>query len=171
MFKRIAAIFLTATLAFSFASCSALEGLTGGEKKDSKTQAAVGETLTTYFMDFTVQSVTVVDEFAGITPTEGNQLLDIVIESKNVFEDEIPMLRLDYVVLWGEDDYAEPFEAVDDTMAPEETMVAAGENVEYHYIYEVPSDVSDFSLAYWEQFEYEDGSTEDGDIFTIDFTI
>lgn len=172
MFKKGIALALSAAALFTFASCGMVSSLlNGGAEDHSKYQ--VGQKVSTMFFDFTVLSANPVDEFAGITPGEGNQLIDVVITTTNNFGEDLEMYDTDFQLQWagGDEAYADTFEAVDETMAPYTHVLADGETMEFHYLYEAPADIKDFQLAYLEEIAYDDGEEDTGEFFLVNFSV
>lgn len=174
--KRWIALLMTAVLAVALVGCGAPKS--GGEggniigrtskDQDGYFEGKVGDTMRTEFFDFKVLSVEVVDQYAGFTPEEGNKLLDVQIQEKNTFGEDLPMFVYDFQLQWGEgdDDFANPKEGVrDESLMPEEFTLAAKESKEYHVLFEVPQDITDFDLVYLEEFD--DDSI--GDFFAVKF--
>lgn len=126
----------------------------------------IGDTLSTAFFDFTVDSVDLTDAVAA---EEGMMVLDVVITVKNTFGEEIPMFYNDFQMQYGEGDYDCCYSLIEDTLpentVPERYGLKRAETVSYHYYYPVPEDATEFAIAYLEV--YEDDST--GDAFFIYF--
>ena len=142
---------------------SALDNFLSGD-----TIGEVGKTYSTQWFSFNVKSITAVDEYAGYTAADGMQLIDVVVQEKNIFDQTIPMGTADFFTdeaTWP--DYIYPMDPLDDTMMPIEFDLAVGETVEYHLIYEVPEGFNSMMLVY---VEYDITETE-GATFTINFTI
>lgn len=143
----------------------------GGNTEDGK----VGQAVKTHFFDFTVDSAAAVDSYAGYTAADGNQLIDVVVTTKNTFGDTLEMYDTDYQLQWGERDdasnFANPMAPSDDTMAPLAEDLPDGESMTYHYVFEVPADVSDFELCYLEEMESSDNTAEQGNIHFVKFSV
>lgn len=117
------------------------------------------------FFGYSFDSATSLDSYPGLTVSDGNKLIDMVITTKNTFGETIEMYAWDYQLQWGSRDnsetFAETFEAVDEDMAPEIYELGDGATITFHYVFEAPADVKDFELCYLEEF---DGEEEAGDI-------
>ena len=128
----------------------------------------IGKSYSTQWFSFTVKSIKSVPEYAGYTPAEGMQLIDVVVTEKNIFNQTIPMGTSDFYLdenSWP--DYIYPMDPLDDTMMPIEFDLAVGETAEYHMVYEVPAEFSAMMLLYTEI----DVTETEGATFTINFTV
>ncbi len=170
--KKFLAFFMVLTMAFSFAGCSESEDerpLIGrtSEQEDGFYEGRIGDTFRTAFFEFTIKSAMVVDAYADYKAEEGMKLIDIVISEKNIFGDSLPMFNYDYQMQWGSEGFANGLLDLDEKIMPKEFTLGIDEEVEYHLVYEVPIDVSDFQLVYLEV--YEDNS--EGDFFAVYFEV
>lgn len=128
----------------------------------------IGKTYSTQWFRFNIKSIEAVSEYAGYSPAEGNQLIDVVVTEKNIFDDKIIMGTLDfYVDEISFEEYVYPMAPLDDTMMPEEFYLAVNESVEYHMVFEVPADIKSLNLLYTEI----DENDNEGATFTIAFTV
>lgn len=179
MIKVLCKAAVSAVLSLSLVACS---GVTDQIKETVNTAAEaaaqmingdvtgeIGELYSTAWFEFTVKSIERVDSYAGYSPADDMQLIDVVINEKNIFEDEIPMGTFDFYIDENADaaDYWVPLEPRDDTMMPEEFYLAVGESAEYHMVFEVPAEYNDLNLVYVE-IDEDDGI---GATFTIKFTV
>jgi hypothetical protein len=115
-----------------------------------------GKTYATQWFEFTVQSINEVPEYAGYTPQSGYTLYDVLITETGAFEDPSPMGTFDfYMDAESFAEYVYPLDPLNDEMMPMEFELAKDETVEYHMVYEVPSDVTDLKLMYTEVDEQE----------------
>jgi predicted small secreted protein len=111
----------------------------------------VGKDYRTQWFSFKVDSITKVDEYTGITALPGNELIDVVITEKNIFDESIPMGTWDfYVDAPSFPEYIFPLDPVDDTMMPLDFELAPDESATYHMVFEVPVDTTDLVLVYVE---------------------
>lgn len=150
-FLKVAALVLVLALAMSvFAGC--------GKSKTAEE---------TYFFTYDVLKAEKVSDFDGIKPTEGKMLLAVTVSIENTFGEDIPMFDTDFQVQWGpgDDDFAVTLEASSDKQLPESYTLADKETRKGILLYEVPADLTDFTLAYLEFFD--DQTT--GDFYEIAF--
>lgn len=128
----------------------------------------VGTAYATQWFEFTVKSAKAVDSYAGYTPEDGYQLVDIVVSETNIFDDTIPMGIVDFAMDNDDFDvYYFALDPLDDTMMPEEFELEPGESAEYHLVYEVPEGYTELMLLYLEV----DEEDNEGDLFTIYITL
>ena len=173
--KRLGAIFLLVTLSLSL--------LTGcgdktGYAEDGYAEGRLGDTMHTYFFDYTVNSAYLCDTFEGYTPIlDGYRLLVADVTVKNTNRESIPMYDTDFQVQWSdtsEDAYEFPItyytDAVSDQQLPTEYDLAVDEERTGLLVFEVPEGETDFSISYLELFD--DGTEEgsSGDTFFVYFT-
>ena len=173
--KRLGAIFLLGTLSLSL--------LTGcgdktGHAEDGYAEGRLGDTMHTYFFDYTVNSAYLCDTFEGYTPIlDGCRLLLADVTVKNTNRESIPMYDTDFQVQWSdtsEDAYEFPItyytDAVSDQQLPTEYDLAVDEERTGLLVFEVPEGETDFSISYLELFD--DGTEEgsSGDTFFVYFT-
>ena len=151
----------------------------GGDKdagyaKDGYAEGRMGDTMHTYFFDYTVNSAYLCDSFEGYEPEQiGYQLLVADVTVKNTNYESIPMFDTDFQIQWSvEDDdaYDVPItyysDAVSQQQLPTEYELAVDESRTGLLVYDVPADEKDFSIAYLENFD--DGTS--GDAFFVFFT-
>lgn len=170
--KKIVSALLVLTLAFTMAGC--------GKKVDSDgyKEGKLGDTMKTYFFDYTVNSAYVTNEFEGYTPSEGNRLLVAEVTIKNTFKEEIEMYDTDFQAQWdsdGDEDFSVPitYDGTEEGMAPLNDQQLAGiytlaskEEVTGLLVFEVPEGKTDLSISYMEAFD--DDST--GTTYFVFFT-
>ena len=135
-----------------------------------------GDTMHTYFFDYTVNSAYLCDEYEGYEPLEGNELLVADVTVKNTFKESIEMYDTDFQIQWNDDAddaydypitiYLEDGEVLDDRMLPYMYDLSVNQSVNGLLIFEVPEGKKDFSISYLEMFD--DDST--GDVFFVYFT-
>lgn len=148
--------------------------------KDGYATGAAGDTMRTYFFDFTVDSAYTSSKYEGYIPTPGYDLLAVEITLKNTLAESIPMFDWDFIVLYddtaGEEkvyDYPiTSYEDVDIPQAALETLLPAEYNLEKGesrtglLLFEVPAGDTEFTISYTESFD--DDTT--GDTFSVDVT-
>ena len=166
------------TLGTALTGCSGISLLNGISEQ---TEGELGDTMSNMFFDFTVNSAGTVDSYDGYTPSDGNQLILCNITLKNTFGEALPMYDSDFQLQWGDgdEDYAwsvDPLEEdgsgmpTNDQM-PLEWSMDDGAVETYDLLFEVPADVTNFSIVYLEQYTDEDGNDGQGDLYTVYFTV
>lgn len=161
--KRGFVLMLAAAMALGMTACG------GGEVSS---EGRIGDTMETYFFDFTINSASLTGEYAGRTPEPGNALLVAEVTVKNTYRESIEMYDTDFQLGWGdaEEDYCYPIttdpetyeelEPVGEAQLPGTYQLAVDEERTGELVYEVPAGQADFSIAYLEMF---DDGTEEGD--------
>ena len=160
----------------SSASTGGSESRVGYPDEYGNAEGRIGDTMHTYFFDYTVNSAYLCDEYDGYEPLEGNAILVADVTIKNTSTSTIPMFDTDFQIQWNEnsDDaydwpitiYLEEGEVLNDQMLPGEYELAINQSINGLLVYEVPADSKDFSISYLELF---DDDTE-GDVFFVYFS-
>lgn len=173
MMKKATSLLLALVLVLSMTACG--KSGVGYADKDGYAEGVLGDTMHTYFFDYTVNSAYITSDFEGYTPAEGNELLVTEVTIKNTTKESIPMGDYDLQAQWGETEDDEAFawpieDKVSDKQLPYEYEMAVGEERTGLLVYEVPTGYKDFSLSTIELFD--DGSEEgsEGDLFFVFFT-
>ena len=162
--KKLLTFVLASTMALGLAACGA-----------TSSEGRTGDTMETYFFDFTINSAYLTAEYEGYTPaTEGDLFLVAEVTVKNTFRESIEMYDTDFQLAWNEevddDSYRYPIttdmetftelDPVGENQLPGTYSLAVEEERTGELVYEVPAGESDFSIAYLEMF---DDGTEEGD--------
>lgn len=163
-------------------SSSTTESLVGYPDENGNAEGRIGDTMHTYFFDYTVNSAYLCDEYEGYTPADGNELLVADVTIKNTVTSTLPMYDTDFQIQWNDDaddaygfpitiamepySHLEDGELLSDEMLPGEYELSIGKTINGLLIYEVPAGNKDFSISYLEMFD--DDST--GDVFFVYFS-
>ena len=170
MKKRLFALAAAAVMLLGLTAC-------GGGSNEGRT----GDTMETYFFDFTVNSAYLTSDYAGYTPAEGNVLLVADITVKNTFQQSFEMYDVDFQAQWddGDDAFAYPIttdmetytevDPVGEDQLPGTYSLAVDEERTGELVYE-PSGFTDFSIAYLEQFVDDSGEESTGETYFVYFT-
>lgn len=158
---------------------------------DGYGEGRLGDTVHSYFLDFTVNSAYTTDSYAGFTPAEGNQVLVVNMTVKNTFNESITMWDDDFWCQWSSGQEAEdfayaitedgsdlPLDTISDEQLPGEYDLSVSEERTGDLVFEVPAGdgaadgnfEKDFSIAHQEYFVNQQGAEEDGDTFFVFFT-
>ncbi|MDE5908928.1 MAG: DUF4352 domain-containing protein [Lachnospiraceae bacterium] len=136
-------------------------------------EGRMGDTMKTYFFDYTVNSAYVCEEFEGFQPAEGKDLLVADVTVKNTFNESIPMFDSDFQIQWNsdaEEDYDVPISyygnEVSDEQLPESYELSINEEKTGLLVFEVPEGEKDFSISYLELFD----DDSEGDVYFVFFT-
>lgn len=156
-------------------------GSGGGDvyAEDGYAEGRLGDTMHTYFFNFTVNSAYTCGEFAGYTPAAGSQLLVVDVTVKNTVTSSVEMYDTDFQAQWkgeGDEDFRLPIttdpetyeelDPISDSQLPGTYTLGVNADRTGLLVYEVPADLKDFSISYLEAFE--DG--DEGDVFFVFFT-
>ena len=149
------------------------------ENTGTQTEGGIGDTLSNMFFDYTVVEAASPAEYEGHTAAAGSRLIVCGVKVKNTFGDTLPMYDSDFQLQWGaiggdDNDYAFSLDAFSDAMMPLEYELADGEEATYDLVFEVPADVTDFSLVYLEEYYTGSGSSSEsatGEFFSVNFTV
>jgi len=166
MMKKARLIPLLLAMAMLLSGC--------GKSKDEEDEGGphLGDTMHTYFFDFTVNSAYVCGEYEGYTPKEGNQMLVAEITVKNPGDASVEMYDTDFQAQWGSEseiDFRIPittdpntYEELDtlsDKQLPSTYSLGIDEERTGLLVYEVPAGFPDYSISYMEVFQ-DDGSSD-----------
>lgn len=176
--KRTVCFLLSVAMVLTLAAC-------GGKKEDGVYaedgygEGRMGETVHTYFFDYTVNSAYTCGEYSGHTAGEGSQMLVVDVTVKNTSRESIEMYDTDFQAQWDsqeEGDFRVPittdmetFEELDpisDDQLPGTYTLGVNEERAGELVFEVPEGKSDFSLSHMELFDDE----SEGDTFFVFFT-
>ena len=178
--KRLASILLVLTMALSLAACGE-GGLNlnpgGGSGEPGLKKGFVGDTLSTYWFDFTVNDVYSCTQYGSYTASAGNKLVVAAITLKNTCGESVDMWGDDFVILWDSEDDGAALAlpaGISDDQFPDEYILKINETRAGMAVYEVPEDFRDFVIAFQEI--YEDTENPDnldgkeGETFFVSFT-
>ncbi|MEG2037207.1 MAG: DUF4352 domain-containing protein [Ruthenibacterium sp.] len=144
----------------------------GKGQKTVQTEAAVGESLSTMFFDFTVntaQRVASYEDYAPQQPEPALVLLNITVT--NTAQKAVTMYDSDFTLAYGDgaQDFAWIYDAFTDAMQPAEETINAGESRTYDLLFPVPQDKTDFVLRYTETYKEDAGEQTTGETFRVTF--
>lgn len=145
----------------------------GIESSGGYAEGRFGDTMKTYFFDYTVNSAYLCEEYNGYQPADGNCILVAEVTVKNTFNESIEMYDTDFQIQWnsdGEDDYDYPITAYADPVSDEQLEGTYGLGINEEttglLVYEVPTGENDFSISYLEMFD----DDSEGDVYFVYFT-
>lgn len=209
--KKLTALLLAAALALSLTGCGSLadiiSGLNKGTDASASPSAAVssdpetgypvdgyaegylGDTMHTYFFDFTVNSAYTCREFDGLTAEGGCKFLVAEITIRNTTKVTQPMFFYDFQIQWdaqeGEDEddaydfplYQEvtgddgetSYTTVSDRQLPVTWDLGIREERTGLLLFSVPAGSRDYSISFLEVFSSDSGEEQDGDVFFVYF--
>jgi hypothetical protein len=168
------------------------EGTGTGYAEDGYAEGSIGDTMHTYFFDFTVTSAHIGTAFDGLVPAEGYKFIAVEVTIKNATGVAQPMSLLDFQIQWDAAEDEDPDDAYDyplaetttdengntewtslsDRQLPAEWELEVDEERTGILLYAVPEDSSEYSIAYMEIFESEDNTDDEeyGDVFFVYFS-
>ena len=132
-----------------------------------------GDTVSTYWFDFTVTEAWTVDSYGPYTAGEGKKLVLCRLELTSTVEAPVPMGWDDFLLRWGEGDppgeAAAPLPCRAGGLLPDEFDLAQGEPVSGLLLYELPADVDRAALAFRERFNEgeSDSRYTEGELFQV----
>ena len=178
--KKIASLILatlfTAAALTGCGSNGTLGSRVGYPDEYGNAEGGLGDTMHTYWFDYTVNSAYLCDEFEGYKPSEGYEILVADVTVKNTVSDTITMFDTDFQIQW--DDYSDDaydvpitFYLEDDVvlnkdMLPGEYDLNKNESITGLLVYEIPTGNKDFSISFLEVFE----DYTEGDVFFVYFS-
>lgn len=136
----------------------------------------IGDKMSTYWFDFTVDGAYSCKEFEGYVPSAGNKLVVVTISLKNTCGQSVDMWGDDFMIVWDgpeEDDCIDiPLPAgVSDEQFPDEYVLGINGRRTNIAIYEVPEEFRDFAIYFQEIMEDEnDPEGLMGDAHFVAFT-
>lgn len=168
--KKLTALLLAAVMAASVIGCG---GSAGGvvRPKNGLAEGKIGNTMRTYWFDFSVNSAYLCDSFSGYDAADGYNLLVVDITVTNTFSEILPMYDSDFWIDWDPDDddaYAYPVEnasSLSSNVLPGEYYLMIDETENGLLLYEIPDGYTDLAIAYIELTD----QNETGDFFVVYF--
>lgn len=156
-----------------------------GYAEDGYAEGFLGETMHTYWFDFTINSAYTCMEFDGLTPDEGYKFLVAEVTLYNTTKSSQPMYFWDFQLQWdvqpGEDEekafgyplYEEiqnedgesDFISVSDLQLPAYYELGINETRTGTLLYAAPEGAKDYSVSFQEVFE----DDTEGDVFFVWF--
>lgn len=197
--KRWLTVLLALTLTLALAGCGGKDsggskggganansgganvGSGGGDvyAEDGWAEGRIGDTMHTYWFNYTVNSAYTCGEFAGRSAAEDCRLLVVEVTVKNTITSSVEMYDTDFQAQWGgsgEEDYRLPIttdpetyeelDPISDDQLPGTYSLGVNQERTGLLVYEVPAGERDFSISYLEAFEEGD----EGDTFFVYFT-
>ena len=143
-----------------------------GYPEDGLAQGELGDTMHSYFFDYTLHQATLQQEFQDLQPAqEGDAFWVADVEVKNTGKEPITMYDVDFRVEWGEDLYDAPItyyqEPVSKKQLPIEYELQGGESRRGLLVFEIPKETKEVALCYQEAFENGTEGGEPGDKFRV----
>lgn len=174
--KKFVSFLLALMMLGSLAACNGLD-LNLFQKSGSK-EGYIGDTMSTYWFDFTIEDAYSCAEYDGYTAREGYQLVVAEMTLKNTFGQSVDMWDTDFMILWDDPDEDNRVDftvpVYSEEQFPEEYSLGINKSRSGLLIYEVPEEFRDFAIVFQEVYEDEKDPTNedgiDGDAFFVSFT-
>ena len=164
---------LLAPILLLLSACGSIPGMEGGSSSGGSASSSdgtyhVGDTISTAFFDFTVNSAVASADHEGYTAQDGYKLVVADLTIKNTETYSMPMGQYDFMIAWGDgdEDFAYPLNQYCESQLADEYEIPIAGSAEGSLVFEVPSDQKDFALGFEEY--YEDESV--GDLYVVYFT-
>ncbi|MFV0412780.1 MAG: hypothetical protein ACK5L3_05840, partial [Oscillospiraceae bacterium] len=74
--------------------------------------------------------------------------IDVLVEITNTGSAPLTLLDTDFQLQWGTAGFADPMVSFSDEMAPLTATLEAGATVQYHYLFSVSVNITNFKLCY-----------------------
>ena len=144
--------------------------------EDGYAEGQLGDTMRTYFFDYSVNSAYLCDTFEGYVPMEGYEILVVELTVTNTDSRNVEMYDSDFQIQWGDSasdafDFSLTFydETFSDKVFPGIYTLSSKESRTASLVFEVPEGHSQFSISYLELFDTDDASAREGDTFFVYF--
>lgn len=95
--KKIISLLLATVTAISLVGCGSTSTIVRPDK-DGFAEGKLGDTMRTYFFDYTVNSAYLCDEYEGYTAADGYELLVADVTVNNTSSSEIEMYDTDFQI-------------------------------------------------------------------------
>lgn len=183
--KKIFASILTIALAISSLTSCGGPGSGGSSNtitanEDGYGEGKLGDTMQTYFFNYTVHSAYLCSEYQGYVPEDGNELLVADVTVKNISRGTITMYDTDFQIQWNDDAddawdipvtyYLYDSQTLGDEVMPSDYNLAVNESRQGLLVFEVPLGNTDFSISYQEMFDTDNDAEAYGAVFFVYFS-
>lgn len=114
-----------------------------------------GETMSTYWFDFSVDDAVLTSEYEGSTPSDGKVLLVLTMTIENTFNDVVPMYSGDFDVEWEDpDSYETPIRIFinGEELMEDSYELPYADLVDATFVYEVAEGYEEFIIYFDEYF-------------------
>lgn len=171
--KKLIATLLAAMSVVMLAGCGSGKVI---RPKDGYAEGSMGDTMRTYFFDYSVNSAYLCDTFEGYSAKDGYEILVAELTIKNNDSRNVEMYDSDFQIQWGDNaadafDFSLTFynETFSNKVFPGTYTLSSKESRTGLLVFEVPAGYSEFSISYLELFETDDPDDQEGDIFFVYF--
>ena len=115
----------------------------------------LGDTMSTYWFDFSVDEAVLTSEYEGSTPSEGNVLLVLMMTIDNTYFEAVPMYASDFDVEWEDpDSYETPIRIFinGEELTEDIYELPFADLVDATFVYEVAEGYNEFIVYFDEYF-------------------
>lgn len=115
----------------------------------------LGDTMSTYWFDFTVDDAVLTSEYEGSTPSAGNVLLVLTMTLDNTYFEAVPMYASDFDVEWDDpESYETPISIFinGEELTEDAYEIPYADIVDATFVYEVAEGYEDFIVYFDEYF-------------------
>lgn len=115
----------------------------------------LGETMSTYWFDFTLDDAVLTSEYEGSTPSDGNVLLVLTMTIENTYFEAVPMYSGDFDVEWDDpDSYETPISIFinGEELTEDAYELPYADLVDATFVYEVAEGYDEFIVYFDEYF-------------------
>lgn len=115
----------------------------------------LGDTMSTYWFDFTVDDAVLTSEYEGSTPSAGNVLLVLTMTLDNTYFEAVPMYASDFDVEWDDpESYETPISIFinGEELTEDAYEIPYADMVDATFVYEVAKGYEDFIVYFDEYF-------------------
>lgn len=185
--KKLFAAFLALMMLGSLAACGeggfSLKPNNNGDDKNSGKEddsdfhdGYIGDKMSTYWFDFTVDEAYSCKEFEGYTADAGKKLVVATISLRNTCGNSVDMWGDDFMIVWDDPDEDSGIDipllaGISDEQFPDEYTLGINGRRTNIAIYEVPEEFRDFAIYFQEIMEDEnDPEGVMGEAFFVSFT-
>ncbi len=184
MKKTLASILMLALAVSALTGCGKPASDNSGSvitaNDEGYAEGKLGDTMQTYFFDYTVHSAYLCGEYQDYAPAEGNDLLVADVTVKNTSRGAITMYDTDFQIQWNDDAddawdipvtyYLSEDQGLGDDALPSSYNLAVNQSRQGILVFEVPQGNTDFSLSYQEMFDTDNEAEAYGAVFFVYFT-
>jgi Telomeric repeat-binding factor 2. len=146
------------------AEAAASASASASAESAGETDGFLGDTMSTAFFDFSVDSAKVCASADGYTAAAGNQLVVVTMHIQNTATYSMPMYNNDFQLQWGDGDSDFGYPAAGSLCTDYEIPINGSKDGDL--VFEVPQGTKDYSVAFQEYYE----NDEAGDSFFVYFT-
>ena len=174
--NKIIRLAMAGIMAVALCACGSSNAASSGE--DKKTEAGMGETLSTMFFDVTLDNASLADSVGEVLVGKQNKFLIVDITVTNTTGSPIEMADSDFWAKWGDGDeeYDAPITAYGEEVdltdgLPSRYTLAAGEAKSGKLVFVTDKEKTSFQLVTEDYYSEGGGNAKKGDTYTFTFDV